>query len=523
MAKKQADITSASILAWMLGLGVKDERGVKLDFHDRLFLLDILADWSNEIVFKKCSQIGGSVIFNFKTLYASLKFGWNVIYTFPSQDDAQEFVKSKTNKLIDANRHVFGSIDSDSVEQKQLGNGVVFFKGLNSSTSGIMTTAQLLVHDEASRSNQMAIKTMESRTKSVAKDRRFRWLFSNPTTEKDVIENKWRESDQKEWHVTCPSCQAVQPLKWPDSINIIKGVFECTTCHAELSDETRRTGRWIATNPDSKISGWHVSHLMCCWISAKEIIADSQADLEYFYNFVLGEPYNPGDLKVDRGTILDLWTPKKLETGNWYLGVDVGNIKHWVLGSEKGIVKVGKFTDWDDLDKMLKQYDPVLVIDAMPENTMSKHFVKTYRKAFMCYLNRDKKRDSILKWGHGEDRGIIQADRNRFIDQTIDDMLNAKFLYNVQSDKTFREYLDQCETLRRVKDVDAMGIERYVWESTNGQDHFFFATMFYRMAVESSGVGFVFDSAKKPPSPIIETKDGFMTNMREFLEEKYGE
>ena len=36
---------------------------------------------------------------------------------------------------------------------------------------------------------------------------------------------------------------------------------------------------------------------------------------------MLGEPYNPGDLSVVSSTILDIWTPKPLETGKWFLGV----------------------------------------------------------------------------------------------------------------------------------------------------------------------------------------------------------
>lgn len=455
------DVTDASILAWIVGKKIRNEKGEVLDFSDRLFLLDILKDWGNEIVIKKCSQVGGSVIFNLKILFAALKFDWSIIYTFPSQDDAQEFVKSKTNKIISANRHVFGSLDSDSVEQKHIGNAEIFFKGLNSETSSIMTTAQLLVHDEASRSNQMAMTSMESRTKGVEKSKRYRWMFSNPTTEKDIIAEKWEESDKKEWHVTCTVCNTEQPMKWPDNIEILKKIFQCASCKAVLSDEQRRKGKWKATNPDKTISGYHISHLICPWITAEEIIKDSEKDQEYFHNFVLGESYNPGDLRIDRGTIIDNWTPRDLKTGNWFLGVDVGNIKHYALGSERGIIKVGKFTDWDVLDKLMKTYDPVLVIDAMPENTMSKHFVKNYRKAFMCYLNRDRKRESVVKWGEGEEKGIIHADRNRLMDQVIDELLNAKILYNVPSDGSFREYLDQCETLRRIKEVDSLGIERY--------------------------------------------------------------
>jgi hypothetical protein len=70
---------------------------------------------------------------------------------------------------------------------------------------------------------------------------------------------------------------------------------------------------------------------MAPWITADEIIRDSEGDQEYFYNFVLGEQYNPGDLSVSRSTILDIWTPKDITTENYYIGVDVVNIKWYTM------------------------------------------------------------------------------------------------------------------------------------------------------------------------------------------------
>lgn len=519
--KGQPDIRDHSILAWILGNGMKSEKGEPLDFRDRLFLLDILTDWSSEIVIKKCSQVGGSVIFNLKVLFAVMKMRWSAIYTFPSDNDVREFVASKTNKLIGQNKQVFGDLRTDNIESKEIDGRFLFFKGLNSDTASIMTSADLLVHDEASRSNQQAMETMRSRSKGVEASKRRRWMFSNPTTEKDLIDEKWHESDRKEWQVTCKVCQSEHPLSWPLSIDKEKKIFQCQDCKAPLSREDRRTGKWKAMNPGAKISGYHISHLMCPWITAEEILKDSEGDQEYFHNFVLGEPYSPGDLSVTRSLILDAWTPRNLESGEYFLGVDVGSIKHYVLGSEKGIIKVGKFSLWSDLDDLMKRYDPTLVIDAMPDNTMSKHFVSSYRKAYMCYLNRDKDQSRIVRWGEKEEQGVIHCDRNRFIDQVIDKMLTGQLMLNVASDNQFREYIEQCTTLRRVKEINNLGIERYVWESTNGNDHFFFATMFFELARLTKGSGAFFQTAEKPQvQPIVLTSQGFKMNLEEYMEER---
>jgi len=454
-----------SIIAWIISNNIVSEKGDPLDFKDRLFLLDILTDWSQEIVIKKCAQIGGSVSFNLKALFAMMKFKWNILYTFPTDSDVQEFVSSKTNKILSANPQVFKGMNTDNIERKELDERFLYFKGTVSKTAAIMTTADLLIHDEASRSDQSVLETMKSRLKGADVTKgsiKGRWLFSNPTTEKDAIDIAWNKSDMKEWCVTCKSCNTEQVLKWPDSLNIEGKYYQCQICKEKLTDNDRRMGRWVAQKPSAEISGYHISLLMACWIDAAEIIKDSEGDQEYFYNFVLGEPYSPGDIRVSRSTILDNWTPRNIDTGKYYLGVDVGNIKHYCLGSEKGLIRVGRFSKWSDLDDIIKHYKPTMVIDAMPDNTMSKYYVENYRNTYMSWFQENKSNPkTIVWWGEGNREGVVYSNRNRIIDQMIDEVLNAKILFSLASDSEIKNYLKHWETLRRTKLVDNKGIESY--------------------------------------------------------------
>lgn len=498
-------LRNLSIISFILANQIKNEKGEVLDFRDRLFLLDILRDWSREIVVKKCSQIGGSVIFNLKVLFAIKTFKWSIIYTMPTDGDVETFVKTKTNEIIKSNPNIFDT-SSDTIYLKQLGGRNIHFKGTVSKTAAIADTADLLVHDEASRSDQKTLDFYKSRTK--ASIYKGRWVFSNPTGEKDLVDEQWKKSDQKEWFIRCNSCQLEQFLSWPDSIDPTRKCYQCKGCKGELGTEERRKGKWIATS-ESKISGYHISHLMAPWISAEEILEDADADQEYFYNFVLGEPYNPSNIQVSKSTILDNWTPHEIETGNWFLGVDVGNIKHYTLGSEKGVIRVGRFFDWHELDKMLEFYKPTLVIDAMPENDVSKHYVEKYRKGYMCYLNRDRDQKRWLRWGENEERGVIHADRNRAIDRVIAELLEGNISYAVRVDKDFRDYLKQWETLRQVKEVNPLGIERYVWDSTTGNDHHVFSTLFYYIATLTQGDAKVLPATRdKKPELILNTSKG---------------
>lgn len=482
-----------SILQWITETGIVSEKSEPLDFYDHPFLLDILTDWTPRIVVKACAQVGKSVTFTIKTLFAIKYLHFNVIYTFPTDDDVREFVSSKVNKILQANHHQFGGMDTDSIERKEINDRFIFYKGTVSKTAAISNSADLVVHDEASRSNQQALETYKSRTKD--SPYKGKWLFSNPTTEKDLLDQEWHKSDQKEWSITCPSCHIEHFMVFPDSIDIEKKAFQCRLCQAPISDDVRRQGKWVAQNPNSEISGYHLSHLIATKITAKEIIEDSEGDQEYFYNFVLGEPYNPGDLSVSRSTILDIWTPKDIRTENYYIGIDVGNIKWYTLWSDKGIVKVGKFTKWQDLDDILAFYKPIGgVIDAMPDNTMAKYYVDTYSFMQMSFFQENTNNPQTLVWyGENDRKGIVYSHRDRIIDQMLSNMIEAKFLIGVESNKDLLEYIKHFETLRRVKEINNKGIERYVWESTTGVDHYVFATLYGYLARLSSASGVFFN------------------------------
>lgn len=518
MVQRKQEKQYYSILEWLTSESIVSEKGEPFDFHDRPFLLDILCDFNPNIVCTACAQVGKSVAFSIKTLFAVKYLHFNVLYTMASDGDVNEFVSSKFNKIVQANIHEFDGMATDNVERKEFNDRFIFFKGTNSKTAAISTTADLLIHDEISRSDQNTIETFKSRTK--ASQYKGRWMFSNPGGERDELDLAWQKSDQKEWVVTCPHCKDEHFLVWPDSIDMENKRYICKECKKPLPDESRRQGKWVAQNPGSKTSGYHISHLMCCWITAEEVISDSQGDPAYFNNFVLGKSYSPGDLSVSKTTILDLWTPKDLTTRNVYLGVDVGNIKHYVVRSDKGLLKMGRFTAWSELDDIIAFWKPTSgVIDAMPDTTGSKYFVDTYPFMQMSYFMENSNNPQMLVWwGEGDKKGIVYSFRDRILDQFLTAMIEAKWLIGVKTDEMFRLYIKHFETLRREKVVNNKGIERYVWESTTGEDHFVFADLYSYLAMLGSGSGTFFGEITRADLPHVIDADNNYDVSRMFTE-----
>lgn len=492
-----------SILQWIVERNIVNEKGEAFDFKDRPWLIDILTDWTPTIVLVACAQVGKSVSFSLKSLFAIKHLRFNAIYTMSSDDDVRKFVATKMNPLIQANASEFAGMDSDNIELKEFDKRFLLFQGTNSKTAGVSDTADVLIHDEISRSDQTVIERFKSRTK--ASPFKGRWMFSNPATERDELDLQWQKSDQKEWVITCPHCKDEHALSWPESIDMEVKCYICMACKQPISDTVRRKGKWVAQNPGSKISGYHISHLMCCWITPEEIIEDSKGDPAYFNNFVLGKSYSPGDLSVSKTTILDLWTPKDLTTGSIYLGVDVGNIKHYIVRSDRGILKMGRFTKDSELDDIIKTWKPTSgVIDAMPNTTLSRYIVETYPFMQMSYFMENSNNPQLLVWwGEGDKKGIVYSFRDRILDQFLTAMIEAKWLISVPSDEMFRLYIKHYETLRREKVVNNKGIERYVWASTTGEDHFVFADLYSYLAMLGSGSGTFFGEVSAADKPSI--------------------
>ncbi len=523
MAKNQ-DKQYYSILQWITECGIVNEKGEAFDFYDRPWLLDILCDWNPNIALTACAQVGKSVSFSIKALFAIKHLHFNTIYTMSSDSDVNEFVSSKFNKIVQSNIHEFDGMETDNVERKEFNDRFIFFKGTNSKTAAISTTADLLIHDEISRSDQGAIETYKSRTK--ASKYKGRWMFSNPGSERDELDLQWIKSDQKEWVITCPNCKDEQFLVWPESIDMEAKRYVCRVCKQPISDDVRRGGKWVAQMPGSKISGYHISHLMCPWITVDEIIDDSQGDPAYFNNFVLGKAYSPGDLSVSKTTILDLWTPKDLDVGDRFIGIDVGNIKHYVIRTAKGIIKMGRFSKDSDLDDIIAFWKPKSgVIDAMPNTTLSRYIVDKYPFMQMSYFMENSNNPQIIVWwGENDKKGIVYSFRDRILDQFLVAMIEAKWLIGTVAAEMFRLYIKHYETLRREKVVNNKGIERYIWGSTTNEDHFVFADLYSYIAMLGAGAGVFFNDNANENKPSVIDANSVYDVSRAFSEaQQYGE
>ncbi len=513
---------------WVLNNNFVNEKGEKLSFRNHLFLYDIYKDISPLQVIKKCAQVGVSVTMTLKVVFMAKYRNITSIYTMPSDSDVSEFVKTKADKIFMSNPELIKGANIDNIQLKQIGNSFIYYKGTRSKTAPISTTADLLIHDEKDRSDLNIIEQYRSRISAS----RFKgvWELSNPSITNMGVDVAWKESDQKEWFIKCRGCGEWQVLVWDENVDEIRGIYVCKKCGKELTDKERRIGEWRPTHPGKEISGYHISQMMASWIPAKDLIKEKQdRGVEYFNNFILGEPYHVGKAADFRQMIVDSWSGKAIDNEPFILGVDIGIEKHYVLGSEEGIFEIGKVRSREQLEAIIQRYNPLVVMDAGPERTWAEEFKQKYPKCHLVFYRKDKPKAPIAIWGgetgskeDSKNWGYVWVDRNRAIDAVIHDILSGNTLFNV-SREDLNKYILQWETLRRLEEKTPLGTKTYRWETTTGMDHWVHATVYWWLG-KSRAKKATFESEPTPPKAgeIIErTADGFrMRNLQEIIEEK---
>ncbi len=558
-------LESTNIIAWILLHGIKTERGVPIEFENHSFMIDPWLDWSPLQGTRKASQCGWSVMTNLKLDYAA-KFGIpgyidaaNVIYTLPTDNDVNAFVPSKTNLLIKNNpiiaeylRDENGKVDSDSIQRKKIGQSMVYFKGTRSKTAALMLSSDLNIHDESDRSEKFIIDEYESRL--ATSPYKGRWIFSNPSAPNMPADLMFLDSDQKHWFIKCEYCGHWQYLDWKKLsehefvsgamhcyVDDTKGCYVCGKCARPISDDNRKRGKWVARYKNKEVSGYWVTHMMYSWITARQLIeTEKKKDRGYFMNFVMGLPYIGSDVVVDSQTIVQniVLDEVKWERGKVAMGVDNGDIKHIVVGNEQGIFHIQKTKSWDDVEMLIRKYEPVTVIDLNPYPAKPRELAAKYRPAgdkrwrvYCSFYIEQSKNYELIDWGDGDKAHMVYPVRNMLFDDLIAYIHNGNLKFYGAKSK-WEEYIAQWETMYR---GDFVGIQRAkevsmtqpheqargVWLSSTGNDHYAHATLYFYVALSRiiSGGGKILQGVKDPirqvakdmggipTSPVIKTED----------------
>lgn len=482
-----------SPFVWVKNSKFVTERGVPFEFKKHAFMIDILDDLTPQQVVMKASQVGFSVTTTLKVIWGAYYKDWSVIYSLPSQNDVFAFVPSKVNQLIKLNPILSELIaDKSSVEQKQIGNSFIYWKGTAVSKEALMITADLYCADELDASKESTVEQYFSRLQY--SDYKGRWYFSNPSTPNYGVHRYWKVSDQKHWFFKCSRCNHWQYMDWHKNVNRDKRIYICQKCEREIRPTDIHAGKWVKKYLNRDISGYWVPQTIATWLSCDELLElEETKPTSQFYNFVLGLPYLSADIQITRDSIVKNIVLGEAPQKKVAMGVDQGKEMHYVLRNEDGVFEVGKAKSWEEIERIAQRHNAVCVADAMPSPSKPKELAHKYRgRFFACFYKKGFKAMETLRWGKGKDLGLVYADRNERIQIMIDEFNQERIKVYVNQHK-LEEFIHHFENLYRKQVVDSLGVPGGVWEH-KGRDDYVHALVYANIALEklsSTGEGAV--------------------------------
>jgi DNA-directed RNA polymerase subunit RPC12/RpoP len=542
----QAEIVEAANAlpySWVLQNEIKNEVGMPITFENRPWQKAIYNDLSPNQAFFKPPQIGATVMNTLKSLWVAKTLGRQIIYTLPTQSDVQDMVGGSFNRIIAQNDILKSwTKDHDTVEQKSVGDSMIFYRGTFTSKQAMMIPSGLNIHDEVDASDAAVVTQYETRLQAQA-DGGWRWYFSHPSLAGHGVDVYWQKSDMKEWYITCSKCGAEQTMTWPNNIDMQTNEYICSHCKAPMSDEDRcGKGRWINKDGiawegeiagDYEFSGWHVSQLMLWNKTAKNIVDafnDPLKDKQYFYNYVLGLPHIDSEDRIHPKVVLrNCVDTINQQTDRTVIGVDTGLGLHITLMNKEGAFYYEHNTEltatkspYDRLKYFLKRFPKsIIVLDQGGELMLTRQLQQEFPgRVFLCYYQKDKKSIEIVNWGEGEEYWKVKVDRNRMITLMVEQLRDVGRIvlngtveewreFAQHFDSLYREELETKET--KGKDDKTLYGSEYVWKR-NGPDHFCHSLLYALVGMQKFGGG---DAKVMGENPLTGVPVGTINEMPE--------
>lgn len=522
-----------SLVSWVRQERIVNEDERPIDFGRFYFLVDIYNEESKKIAVRKSAQSGISTWAILRGLHNGRYQGINQIHTLPTVGDANTFVQSKVNPIIKNNVCLATKLskeDTDSVAQKQLGKGFLFYKGTIGKTSGIMITSDSNVYDEYDFSDMDKIGNYQSRLEGADSLKMEAWI-STPTLPNYGIDEKFEESDQKHMRFNCPKCGLRQHMDWDKSVDMEGERYHCWECDYTIDNRLfplwwgfsakgekyeKIDMRWEAKFNDREISGYWINQMMVPWKSAKQLIkeyrhAEKEGELDLFYNFKLGLPWTNTDTKVTGALFYKNIVKKEVAEVGSMMGVDVqGNELYAIIGNTEAIYGITKCVDevdsigkvikskWDRLAELMEVYDVrVCVIDATYKPNDVLLFAKRFpNRVFMNWYQPSEKGGKIFRYASEKrftdkskkkqefsEKIKVLTDRERAIDKLIARLDKSVYRFNYdKTDPNFKELIKHAETMyaRVIENKD--GTQRREWANT-GKNDYFHALVYFEVAM----------------------------------------
>ncbi len=346
-----------------------------------------------EIIFCKCTQVGGSEAGNNMLGYIIAQDPGPTLVVYPN-DDLSEFTSSKRlQPMIELSpvlKEKFMKNES-KLQELNFTSMYIALTGANSAADLASRPVRYVIFDEIDKYPTNTGKEADpislgtERTKTFANNKKI-FKTSTPTLKRGPIWQEWLNADsQYKYFVPCPHCGEYQTFTFkqikfdkstPESARST-AYYECEKCHEKIHDAHKqqmlRDGKWEAIKKGGKRKiGFHINSIYSPWIRFGDVAYEFIASHNYpeklmnFVNSWLGEPWEDVKQKMDSDIVYERQSeytegivPNEaiLLTG----GIDIQKdcfyftIRAWGYHLTSWNVLHGKVDTWDDLTYIFNQ------------------------------------------------------------------------------------------------------------------------------------------------------------------------
>jgi hypothetical protein len=436
-----------------------------------------------------------------------------VLYLFPTTDDVGEFSKSRFNPLILANREAIGKYvksagkGTDTASLKKIHDAFLYLRGarLSQKISDVSESSKLksipvdrVVFDEIDHMDSSVVgKALGRMGHSKLKQERY---LSNPLIPGLGIDAIFSKSDQRHWFRKCGCGEwTCAELSFPDCVKIRKdgtGYIGCNKCGKEV---LIRDGEWVPSvraNSDY-MHGYRWSQLTSVFNDPAEILSDfsdpPEGNLADVYRLRLGLPYIAAEDRLTEAQVYNCCKPYIMgnsHIGPCAMGVDVGKIKHVVIGARTGddqysIVKVAQLSKWEDIHDLANRFNvKSAVVDIRPyEDSARKFQSETRYRTFLC----EYKENTPTGTNYNANTGIVSVNRTEIFDTTHRLVTTPGMLSIPRQCPTIDEFAKQmCGAFKVLETNKKTGTSVYRYKGSN--EHYRNAMNYFMLAAAKSKI-----------------------------------
>lgn len=281
-------------------------------------IMDAFSDPAiQEIVVMSSAQVGKTLIVKAITGYFIDQDPAPILCVQPNVEMAETFSKDRLAPMVRDTPALRGKIadprsrdSGNTILHKRFPGGHWTGVGANAPAGLASRPIRVVLLDEVDRYPASAgtegdpVSLARARTKTF--HNRKIGLWSTPGDEETSrILPAFLASDQRFYLVPCHCCGHMQRMVWErvkwDPANAEDAWYECEHCESRWSDghriEALQSGQWVATHPERRIAGFHLSEMYSPFRMLSQMVAEflaakaSPETLKTWTNTCLGEPW----------------------------------------------------------------------------------------------------------------------------------------------------------------------------------------------------------------------------------------